>query len=109
MQMDLLEKIRKDKEEKEAQTTQVPLVETHPDGDKGKGLMEHIPEAIVAQQVKALMHTSKQSKQKLAIMTCVLDTQEAVAAQTVVDIHVTTSVTQPNDDQEMAAQKQFKR
>ena len=79
MQMDLLEKMRKDKEEKESLVTKVPAVATHPDGDKGKGLMENL-EATVAQQVKALMHTSKLSKQKLAVMTSVLDTQAVAAA-----------------------------
>ena len=59
MQMDLLEKIRKDREEKEAQATQVPSVETHPDGDKGKGLIADLPEATIPQQFKSLMHTSK--------------------------------------------------
>ena len=44
MQMELLEKIIKDKEEKEAQAAQVLLVETHPDGDKGKVLMADLPD-----------------------------------------------------------------
>ena len=43
MQMDLLEKMRKDIEEKEAQVTKVPSVATHLNGDKGKGLMEYLP------------------------------------------------------------------
>ena len=96
--MELLEKMRKDKEEKEAQATKFPSVETHLDGDKGKGLMEHLPKVTIAQQLKALMHTSKQSKQKLTMMTSVLDTQEVASTQTVADIQVTTVVTQPNDD-----------
>ena len=41
--MDLLEKIRKDGEEKESQATKVPSVETHIDGDKGKGIMGDLP------------------------------------------------------------------
>ena len=49
MQMDLLEKIIKDKEEKEAQATQVPSVETHANGDKGKGLMGDLIKATIAQ------------------------------------------------------------
>ena len=80
MQMDLLDKMRKDKVEMESQATKVPSVATHPDRDKGKGPMEDLHEEIVAQQVKALMHTSKQSKQMLAMMTSVLDTQAAAAA-----------------------------
>ena len=106
--MDLLEKMRKDREEKESHATKFPSVATHPDGDKGKGLMGYLPEATVAQQLKALMHTSKMSKQKLAMMTSVLDTHAAAASQIVVDIQVTSTVTQPNDDQEMDDQKPFK-
>ena len=40
MQMDLLEKMRKDIEEKESQATKVPSVATHINEDKGKGRME---------------------------------------------------------------------
>ena len=40
MELDLLEKVRKDREEKEAQETKVPSVVTYPDGDKGKILIE---------------------------------------------------------------------
>ena len=61
--------------------------------------MGDLPEATFTQQVKALIHTLKQSKQKLAMMTSVLDTQVVVATQTVADIQVTAVVTQPNDDQ----------
>ena len=41
----------------EAQAKKVPSMETHPDGDKGKGLMENLQEETIAQQVKDLMHT----------------------------------------------------
>ena len=109
MQMDLLEKMRKYREEKEAQAIQVHWVEIHPDGDKGKGLMRDLLEETFSQQMKALMHTSKQSKQKLAMMTSVLDTHAAVAFHIVVDIQVTATVTQPNDDQEMDEHNPFKR
>ena len=109
MQMDLLEKIRKDREEKESHAIKFPSVATHPDGDKGKGLMGYLREATVVQQLKALMHTSKMSKWKPAMMTSVLDTHAAVAFHIVVDIQVTATVTQPNDDQEMDDQKPFKR
>ena len=71
--------------------------------------MEKFREATVSQQVKALMYTSKQEKQKLAVMTSVPDTQEATAAQIVADIQVTATITQPNDDQEMAEKNRFKR
>ena len=57
MQMDLLEKMRKDRKENESHTTKFPSVATHPEGDKGKGLMGYLPEATVAQQLKSLMHT----------------------------------------------------
>ena len=49
MQMYLLEKIKKDREEKESQETQVPSVATHSDGDKGKGIMEDLPKETLAQ------------------------------------------------------------
>ena len=48
MQMELLEKIKKDREENEAQETKFPLVETHPDADKGKGLMEDLPKETIS-------------------------------------------------------------
>ena len=38
LQIGLLEKVRKDREEKEAQATKNPSVATHPDGDKEKVL-----------------------------------------------------------------------
>ena len=43
MELNLLEKVRKDMEEKEAQETKVPLVVTYPDGRKGKIPMEDLP------------------------------------------------------------------
>ena len=49
MQMELLDKIRKDREEKEAHAMQVPSVATHLDGDKGKGIMEDLPKETLAQ------------------------------------------------------------
>ena len=42
------------------------------------------------------------------MMTSVLDTQAATAAQTVTDIPVFSTVTQPTNNQEMAEQKSFK-
>ena len=41
------------------------------------------------------------------MMTSVLDTHESAAAQIIVDIQVTTAVTQPNDDQEMDEKNPF--
>ena len=49
------------------------------------------------------------SKKKLAMMTSVLDTHAVAASQIVVDIQVTATVTQPNNDQEMDYQNPFKR
>ena len=40
MELDLLEKVKKDREEKEAQQTKVLLVVTYTDGNKGKDPME---------------------------------------------------------------------
>ena len=65
MEWDIQEKMRKYKEEKEAQATKDSSVTTSLDMDKGKGSMEDVPWASVAQQVKTLIHTSQQFKQKL--------------------------------------------
>ena len=43
MELNLLEKVRKDMEEKEAQETKVSSVVTYPDGNKGKIPMEYLP------------------------------------------------------------------
>ena len=48
MELNLLEKVRKDMEEKEAQETKVPSVVTYPDGNKGKIPMEYIPHLTVS-------------------------------------------------------------
>ena len=104
MQMDLLEKMRKDREEEESQEIKVPSMETHTDGNKGKCPMEHLLEVTISQHLKALMHTSKQSRQKLEMMTSVMDTQAVVAtaSKVVVDIQVTAAITQTNGGQQMA-------
>ena len=104
MQMDLLEKMRKDREEEESQEIKVPSMATHTDGNKGKCLMEHLLEVTIYQHLKVLMHTSKQSRQKLEMMISVMDTQAvaAAASEAVVDIQVTAAITQPNGGQQMA-------
>ena len=49
LQIGLLEKVRKDREEKEAEAMKNSSVATFPDGDKGKGLMEDLPKVPVSQ------------------------------------------------------------
>ena len=62
MELDILEKVKKDREEKEAQQTKFLLVVTYTNGNKDKDHMEYLPRVTVSQQLKALMHTSQQSK-----------------------------------------------
>ena len=69
MELSILEKVRKDREGKEAHEAKGPLEITYPDGGKGKIPMEDIPQVTVAQQLKAILQTSQQLKQKLANMT----------------------------------------
>ena len=57
LQVGLLEKVRKDREEKEYEATKNSLVAIFSDGDKGKGLMEDLLELKIVQQLKTLMHT----------------------------------------------------
>ena len=47
LQIDVLEKLRKEREQKEAEATKNSLVEIFPEGDKGKCLMEDLPEVPV--------------------------------------------------------------
>ena len=58
MELDILEKVRKDKEEKEAQATKYSLVTTRSAMDKGKGPMEDIPHAYITKHVKTLALSS---------------------------------------------------
>ena len=64
MELDILEKMRKYKEEKEAQAAKDSLVTPSSAMDKGKGPMEEIPQVPVAQQVKSLIHTAQHLKKK---------------------------------------------
>ena len=96
-----MEKVRKDREEKEAEETKNSSVAIFLDGDKGKGLMEDLPEVPVREQVKALILTSTQSKQKLAMMTYVMNTQVVSAEVSVTDIPVIAAVNQPSDTEEI--------
>ena len=59
MELDIQEKVIKDREEKEALAAKnVPMASSSATY-KGKGPMEEIPQAFVDQQVKAYLHTSK--------------------------------------------------
>ena len=49
MELDLLEKVRKDREEQEAQSTKVLLVVSDTKGNKGKYPMQDLPEVMVSQ------------------------------------------------------------
>ena len=70
--------------------------------------MEDLTNVPVREQVKALILTSTQSKQKLEMMTSMLDTQAATTAQIVTHIPLIATITQPTDNQEMAEQNPFK-
>ena len=87
MELDILEKMRKDKEEKEAQATKDSSATPSSAIDKGKGPMEDVPQESVAQQVKRLIHASQPFKQKLTQMNFVLDTHEVATTQVVTDKH----------------------
>ena len=93
-----MEKVRKEREQKDPQATKNQSVPTHLDGDKGKGLMEDLPELTIVQQLKTLIHTSIQRRQKMEMMTSLLDTQETTAAQNVTHISLIVAVTQPTDN-----------
>ena len=64
------------------------------DEDKGKGLVEDHPQETVSQQMKTLMHTSQHFKQRLSMMTSVLDTQVDAVVHPVADIQIAVAVTQ---------------
>ena len=88
MDLDIQEKVIKDRESKEAQAaakealaTKNTSMETCSDTGKGEGPMEEIPQTSIEQQVKAYLHTSEQIKQKLSRMTSALDTQEIATSQ----------------------------
>ena len=101
MELDIQENLRKDREEKDALAIKDSSVACTSNWDKGKGHMESIPLVTVAQQVKALIHTSQQFKQKMTKMTSMLDTQEIATNQPVDEVQVTTAITQIVGDQVM--------
>ena len=59
MELALLEKVKKDKEESQSHQTKFLSVVTYTDGNKGKDPMEYLPSVTYSQQLKTLMHTSK--------------------------------------------------
>ena len=96
MELDIQEKMIRDREEKEAQeiakeakAAKDPSIATSSATDKGKIPMGDIPHAYFDQQVKALIHTSEKIKQKMTRMNSALDTQEIGTSQTVEDTQVT--------------------
>ena len=60
--------------------------------------MEDLPELTIVQQLKTLIHTSIQRRQKMEMMTSLLDTQETTAAQNVTHIPLIVAFTQPTDN-----------
>ena len=58
MEFHILEKIRKDREEKKSHEAIFPPLITYPDGNKGKIPMEYPPHVNISQQLKAMMQTS---------------------------------------------------
>ena len=61
--------------------------------------MEDLPQVPVAQQLKSMMHTSHQSKQKLGKITSILDTQVVATTKITIEIQVTIADTYVGDDQ----------
>ena len=83
MELDILERMEKDMEEREVQATtkealasKTTSVETSSGLDKGKAPMGEIPQTSVEQKGKDYLQTSEQIKQKLNRMTLALDTHE---------------------------------
>ena len=93
MELDILEKVRKYREEKESQEAKVPPVITYPYGNMGKRPMEDPPHVIITQQLKTMMQTSQESKEKLVQMTSLLDSQVAASSKPTTETQVTTTVT----------------
>ena len=88
MELDILERMTKDKEEKEARAaakealaSKTSSVETSSSLDKGKSPMTEIPQTSMEQQVKYYLQTSEQIKQTLNRLTSALDTQEVATYQ----------------------------
>ena len=72
---------------------------TYVEGDKGNAPIQYLPQVTVSQQLKVLMHTSQQSKHKLAQINFVLDNQAAATVKLIPDIQVTTTVTPVGEEQ----------
>ena len=108
MELDILEKMRKGQEEKEAQAAKDPSLTTSSAMDKGKGPMENVPQEYVAQHVKTLIHTSQQYKQQLTKMASVLHTQEVKTTQLADNAQVTDTALQAHSDHTMVEEKPFK-
>ena len=90
MELDILEKVMKDREENEAQAiakealaAKNTSMATGSATDKQKDPMEEISQASIEQQFKSYLHTSKHIKQKLSRMNSALDTQEITTSQPV--------------------------
>ena len=81
MELEILERMTKDKEEREARVaakealaSKTASVGTSSYLDKGKSPIWEIRQTFVEQQVKDCLQTSEQIKKKLSIMTSALDT-----------------------------------
>ena len=87
MELDILERMEKDREEREVRATtkeslasKTTYVETISGLDKGKSPMGEIPQTSMEQQVKDYFHTLEKIKQKLNKMSSALDTQEVATS-----------------------------
>ena len=99
MELDILERMTRDKEEREARAatkealvSKTASVGTSSNLDKGKYPMGEIPQTSVEQQVKDYLQTYEQIKQKLNRMTSALDTQEVATSQSPKIAQVTTLI-----------------
>ena len=96
MELDILERIAKDREEKEARATtkevlrsKTPSVGTSSDLDKGKAPMGENPQVSMEQEVRDYLQTSEQIKQRLNKLTSALNTQEVATSHPIEDAQMT--------------------
>ena len=81
MELDIQEKMVKDREAKEAHAAKNISITTSSAADKGKSPIEEIPQASVDEQDKYYLQASQQIKQNLSRMTSTLDNQEIITTQ----------------------------
>ena len=116
MEQDILERMTKEKEEREAQVatkdalaSKTAYVGTSSDLDKGKGPMIEIPQTSMEQLVKDYLYTLEQIKKKLNRMNSALDTQEVATSQSAEIAQVTTMVENTQPEQTQVEEKPLKK